>query len=221
MQTDPSAIAVLVSGGFDSAILVGDLARAGRAVQPIYVRAGLRWEATELEHLQRFLFEFAAANVRPLVVLELPCADLYGDHWSLTGQGVPDADSPDQAVFLPGRNLLLLLKGILWCHLHGIRELALGILRGNPFPDARPEFFKDFQRVANNGIGSDVQVQLPYGQLDKGAVLERGRGMPLQWTFSCIRPLEGRHCGACNKCAERRKAFAMLGVTDPTNYANP
>jgi 7-cyano-7-deazaguanine synthase len=54
--------------------------------------------------------------------------------------------------------------------------------------------------------------------LSKRDVLLRGRGLPLEATLSCLRPVSGRHCGACNKCAERRKAFALAELPDPTQY---
>jgi 7-cyano-7-deazaguanine synthase len=46
-----------------------------------------------------------------------------------------------------------------------------------------------------------------------------GRGLPLEQTFSCIRPERDLHCGRCNKCAERRHAFAEADMADPTRYA--
>jgi 7-cyano-7-deazaguanine synthase len=144
--------------------------------------------------------------------------DLYGDHWSLTGRGVPGADTPDDAVFLPGRNALLLSKALLWCHLRGVPELWLAPLAGNPFPDATPAFFAAFAAAVNGAVGGGVRVRLPYRGLRKADVLRRGRGLPLGLTFSCIRPTGGRHCGACNKCAERRRAFAEAGLPDPTEY---
>ena len=57
---------------------------------------------------------------------------------------VADADTPDDAVFLPGRNVLLLAKPLLWCLLNGVRELATAPLASNPFPDATPEFYADY-----------------------------------------------------------------------------
>src|SRR5579884_3306674 len=116
-------LAVLVSGGVDSAVLLGEAVRRGDDVAPLYVRCGLFWEEVELRHLRRYLAAVAAANLRPLHVLEVPVRDLYGPHWSLSGQDVPGADTPDEAVFLPGRNVLLLGKALLWCHLHGVAEL--------------------------------------------------------------------------------------------------
>jgi 7-cyano-7-deazaguanine synthase len=225
-DTDPVAVsfgfadplAVLISGGLDSAILLGEALRRGRTVQPLYVRQGLYWEEAELQHLRRFLGALQTSHLRPLHVLELPVADVYADHWSLTGRGVPAADTPDEAVYLPGRNVLLLAKALLWCRLHGVDAVALAPLGSNPFPDATPAFFDDFAALVNRATVGQVRVLRPYAQLHKSDVMRRGRGLPLKWTFSCMRPVGGRHCGGCNKCAERRRAFADVDLPDPTAY---
>src|SRR5262245_26396656 len=117
-------LAVLVSGGLDSAVLLGEAVRHYPAVYPLYVRAGLVWEEVELLYLRRFLMAVGGPALKPLVVLDCPVRDLYGDHWSLTGRGVPDGHTPDEAVFLPGRNVILLAKPLLWCHLNGVPEVA-------------------------------------------------------------------------------------------------
>jgi 7-cyano-7-deazaguanine synthase len=214
----PAALAVLVSGGLDSAILLAESLRDHDAVHPLYVRHGLYWEAAELDHLRHFLEAVRCPALRPLQVLEMPVGDLYADHWSITGRGVPDADSPDEAVFLPGRNVLLLAKALLWCHLHGVPAVALAPLESNPFPDATPAFFENYQAVVNQAVGGAVRVLRPYAGLSKAEVMRRGHDLPLERTFSCIRPVGGRHCGRCNKCAERRQAFADAGIPDPTAY---
>jgi 7-cyano-7-deazaguanine synthase len=120
------AVAVLASGGLDSAILIGQLVNEGHQVTPIYVRFGLAWEEVEVHHLGQFLSSLAAPGAKPLVVLDLPVADVYGTHWSVTGQDVPGRDTPDEAVYLPGRNVLLLAKSSVWCALNGIHTIALG-----------------------------------------------------------------------------------------------
>jgi 7-cyano-7-deazaguanine synthase len=216
---DPARpVAILVSGGLDSAILLAESRRLHPAVHPLYVRFGLIWEEAEQAHLARFLADIACPTLRPLVRLEMPVRDLYGDHWSTTGRGVPDADSPDETVFLPGRNLLFLSKAMLWCHLHDVPAVAMAHLESNPFPDATPEFFADFQAIANRAIGGAVRVVRPYARLHKADVLRRGADLPLAETFSCIRPIDGQHCGACNKCAERQKGFRDIVTPDPTPY---
>jgi len=211
-------LAVLVSGGLDSAVLLAESLDRHPAVWPLYVRFGLFWEEVELRHLRLFLDAIRTPALQPLTLLDMPVADLYGQHWSLTGVGVPAAGTPDAAVFLPGRNVLFLTKAMLWCHLRGVPALALAPLESNPFPDATPAFFAAYEEVVNQAIGGSVQVMQPYRDLHKETVLRRGRHLPLQWTFSCMRPIDGRHCGACNKCAERRDAFARAGCPDPTTY---
>jgi 7-cyano-7-deazaguanine synthase len=219
MTPPPEApLAVLVSGGLDSAVLLGLSLGTRPAVHPLYVRTGLAWEGVERDHLGRFLAAVRTPALRPLVTLDLPVADLYGAHWSLTGRGVPDADSPDEAVELPGRNVLLLSKALLWCHLHDVPALALAVLAANPFPDATPAFFEGFTAAVNQAVGGRVRVETPYAHLSKTEVLRRGRHLPLGLTFSCIAPVDGRHCGRCNKCAERSRAFREAGVVDPTDY---
>lgn len=217
--TPTAPLAVLVSGGLDSAVLLAEAARAYPLVHPLYVRTGLFWEAVERAHLDRFLAAIASAPLRPLHVLELPVADVYGPHWSVTGVGVPDAGTPDADVYLPGRNVFLLAKALVWCRLNGVPELATAPLQCNPFPDATPAFYDGFAALVGEAVGGRVRVSRPYSSLQKADVLARGRGLPFEHTFSCIRPQRGMHCGRCNKCAERRDGFRAAGVEDPTTYA--
>jgi 7-cyano-7-deazaguanine synthase in queuosine biosynthesis len=59
----------------------------------------------------------------------------------------------------------------------------------------------------------------PFAGRKKHEVLELGRTLALDLTFSCIAPRAERHCGHCNKCAERQLAFTELGIADTTEYA--
>jgi 7-cyano-7-deazaguanine synthase len=218
--TDRRPLAVLTSGGVDSAILIADLARQGSVVQPLYIRFGLAWEKAEESHLRRFL-DSLPADLRPLplVALDLPIGDVYGEHWSVSGSEVPDDTTPDSAVYLPGRNLLLLAKSTVWCALHGVEVIALGTLKGNPFADSGAEFMALFGSLVQLGLDHPFEVRTPFAGLTKAQVLELGRDLLLEHTFSCIAPVAGRHCGRCNKCAERRDGFAQAGIVDRTLYA--
>jgi 7-cyano-7-deazaguanine synthase len=219
-SNDDSVVAVLASGGLDSAILCVDLLGQFARVQPIYVRFGLRWEAIELAGLRRFLDAVSRPGLLPLHLLDEPVADVYGaTHWSTGGDRVPDADTDDDAVYLPGRNLLLAAKAAVWCQLRGIETLAFGCLRANPFPDSSPEFFQELEQVVNRALEGRLRVIRPLERLGKDEVLRRGAGLPLHLTVSCLRPAGDRHCGACNKCAERRRGFRAAGWIDQTPYA--
>jgi len=219
---DPShdGVAVLASGGLDSAVLAAEFLGEGRVVQPIYVRFGLAWEQTEETHLRHFLDTLPGSGLRALVALELPVADTYGSHWSLSADEVPDADTPDEAVYLPGRNLLLLAKSSIWCALNGYPTVALGTLKGNPFADSSREFFGDVESLVQTAVNHRLEIATPFAELDKAQVLERGRHLQLEHTFSCIDPTAGVHCGRCNKCAERQRAFDEASIDDVTTYAN-
>jgi 7-cyano-7-deazaguanine synthase len=211
----------LLSGGLDSCILLGRLLTAGRRLQPFYVRSHLAWEEAELAALGRYLAAVASPRLARLVVLDLPLSDVYEGHWSLTGDDPPDAASEAEAVYLPGRNALLTVKAAVWCRLHGIERLALGVLGSNPFSDASPEFFRHFQAALNDAMGGRLRIVRPFARLDKRRVMQMGRDLPLELTFSCIAPVEGLHCGQCNKCAERQDAFRTAGLDDATLYAPP
>jgi 7-cyano-7-deazaguanine synthase len=151
----------------------------------------------------------------------MPLGDLYSDHWSISGDGVPDDRSPDEAVFLPGRNPLLLIKAAVWCRMHGIAHLTLATLANNPFRDATPTFFARFEEMLHEAMGGHVTIARPFEHLTKNQVLQMGRDLPLDLTFSCLAPVDNLHCGRCNKCAERRRAFREAGITDATAYAEP
>jgi len=214
---------VLCSGGLDSVVLLA-WAAGGAPVHPVYVRAGLAWEPQELLALGQILdAPPLAGRVRPLTLLDLDVRDLYPPgHWAVRGQP-PAYDTPDEDVFLPGRNVLLLAKAAVLAISRGVGTLAIGPLAGNPFPDATPEFFDAMGRALSLGLAHGVQVVAPFAMLHKADVIRVGAalGVPLERTLSCMNPRDGMHCGLCSKCRERRDAFAEAGIEDRTRYRSP
>jgi 7-cyano-7-deazaguanine synthase len=226
--------AVLFSSGLDSAVLVADEATRAR-VHPLYVSVGLAWEAAEVAMAERLLATDAYdGRVEPLQRLEFTMQDVYPPtHWAIRGTP-PAYDTPDEDVYLPGRNLVLLAKGGTWCARHGVSRLVLGPLAGNPFPDARPEFLTAMSQALSLGLDWRVVVEAPYRTSHKEQVIARGVELrvPFELTLSCMNPVRAEastggsgspgvpflHCGACSKCRERREAFAAAGVRDPTPY---
>ena len=186
----------------------------------MYIRHGLHWEQSELEYLERFLDSVKHPQFAPLQLLDMPVADLYdASHWSLSGENVPDEATADEAVYLPGRNLMLLTKLAVWCERNGVGNIALAPLAGNPFSDNTDAFYRGMESVIEMALGSRVSIVRPFSTLDKTEVIRLGADLPLELTFSCIRPVDNLHCGVCNKCAERARAFAAASVTDNTRYA--
>lgn len=224
-----SGVVALVSGGLDSLCLVRTLLAQRAAVHPVYVRSGLVWEAAELFWLREWLAKLrqprlparrAQAGIRTLTVLQAPMAGVYARHWSLTGRGVPSRDSRDAAVYLPGRNVLLVAHTALYATRERLSTIALGILAGNPFADARPELLKRLAGVLSQALSHRIRVTTPLRRLSKAALIAKFPRESFGLTFSCLQPESNRHCGRCNKCAERQRAFATAAVPDPTTYAS-
>jgi 7-cyano-7-deazaguanine synthase len=215
---------VLVSGGLDSAVLLAHESRE-HVAHPLYVSVGLAWEPTELAMLNQLLaspvFE---GRVAPLSHVEFTMQDVYSaTHWAMLGKP-PAYDTPDEDVYLVGRNLVLLTKAGVVAAQQRLNRIALGPLARNPFPDARPEFFRSMAESLSLGLDHQIAIATPFADLHKEDVIRLGMslGVPLDLTLSCMNPIMDetpRHCGRCSKCRERKDAFAAAGVDDPTAYA--
>ncbi|MBI3554160.1 MAG: 7-cyano-7-deazaguanine synthase [Elusimicrobia bacterium] len=201
-------VCVLASGGADSSALLADLLGQGFEVHPLYARAGFLWEKAEQHWLKRMLRALRSPRLRPLSVVDIPMGDLPRSHWSRSGRGVPAPGSSWDSVYLPGRNLLLLSEAAVFCRRRGIGVVALAVLRGNPFRDAEARFLKSMAGAANAALGANLRIVAPYRRLSKAAALARAPGLPLELTFSCLKPRGLEHCGACSKCEERDALIA-------------
>jgi 7-cyano-7-deazaguanine synthase len=211
-------IGVLFSGGLDSAALVNYYLKRGYEVVPVYIRGNLPWENVELYWTRRFLKALHTKHVHNTLVIKLYLGDAYKHNWSQTGK-VPGAQSRDQAVFLPARNLTLLSRALLFLPPMKVYDIALATLDGNPFPDGKSSYFKLLSKVFSLSIRKPFHIHCPFRAEKKFHVISQNAQLPLHLTFSCINPKGKFHCGKCNKCAERKRAFKKAGVKDATVYA--
>jgi 7-cyano-7-deazaguanine synthase len=215
-----SATAVLTSGGVESTVLLIEGLKRYERVYPIYVRKGFVWEMSELYWIRQLLKALRCDGLADLAILDVPIGALYAErHWGLGTLPAPGNKAPDRSVYLPGRNLLLLTVGGLFCALRRIPNLWIGILKGNPFHDARSGFFRQIEGVIQEAVGVPVRIAAPLKEMTKREVLRCAPQLPWRLTFSCIRPKGRRHCGRCQKCAERQAGFRAAGLHDPTRYA--
>ncbi len=213
------SVAVLCSGGLDSAVLLAWCARRYRGVVPLFIESGFRWERAERLGLERFLSSARLAGVKAPIRLSSDNRDVVRRRWVLPGGPVPGRLSACPAVYIPGRNLLLLSKAAVYCAESGVHDIALGVLRGNPFGDSTRAFLRAFEKAASLALGWRLRVHAPFRRSSKASVIRTGAGLPLEETFSCIAPRGRLHCGRCAKCYERQQGFKRAGVTDATRYA--
>ena len=153
------AAGVLFSGGLDSAILCVELLATFPSLSPLYPRRplvgsqpSLRWSLPGGHQAQ---------GLESLVVSKSRSPMSTAPHWSTTGSN-PGSETPDEAVYLPGRNLLLTVKAAVWCRLRGIDTLALGSLGSNPFPDSTPGSFAISKRLLNQAMDGDLKLIRPF-----------------------------------------------------------
>jgi 7-cyano-7-deazaguanine synthase len=160
-------------------------------------------------------------------------------HWSVTGHA-PAYHTPDEDVYLPGRNVVLLGKAAVYCAAAKIDRLVIGTLAHNPFPDATPAFREAMALALSLGLDRPLRIDAPYANTEKSEVIRRGAalGVPFALTLSCMNPPKALsfqpsalspqpsllhpavHCGECSKCRERHDAFVGSGIPDPTSYAS-
>ncbi len=220
-------VAVLTSGGMDSCAMLADTAQRDVA-HPIYVKTGMIWEAAEQAALDRFLQAIPSPNLMPLTILELPAKPLLGaQHWTMSNDEIPEYDAPDETVYIPGRNIVLISLAAIWCSLNNIHQIQIGTLAGNPFPDATPEFRELIAKSNATGLDHPLTVSAPLSNFHKPDILTKfGTRFPLHLTLTCANPASvdanaTQHCGACNKCRERHEAYDDAGIPDLTTYKAP
>src|SRR6185436_140525 len=154
--------AVLFSGGLDSAVLVADTLANAAKVQPIYIGVGFAWEAEERAMAARLFARPPFAGwIDGLVDLQFDMRDVFPPtHWAVRGEP-PAFDTPDEDVYLDGRNVILLSKAAIYMAKNGIARVLLGPLAGNPFPDATPVFFAAMARALSLGLGTPIDIDTP------------------------------------------------------------
>lgn len=220
------AIAI-VSGGLDSVAMSYVLASEGYEIVLISFNYGQR-HSKELDYAAlcagHLKSEHHIVDVRALTNLM--------NTSSLTSNSieVPDGhyaeETMKQTVVL-NRNAIMINIATALAVSKEISVVATGVHGGDHFiyPDCRPKFIDsqlETLKIANDGfIATDFQLLTPFIHKSKADIVSAGElvGVPWNQTWSCYRGGE-IHCGSCGTCFERREAFEIAGVYDPTHYAS-
>lgn len=219
-------VVTTLSGGLDSVTLAHALAAEGHDLIALSFDYGQR-HAKELEHAARCAHRLGASH--HIVDLRSVGALLTGSALTDPAIEVPEGHYTDASMastVVPNRNAILLSIAVGVAVARGAAAVATAVHAGDHaiYPDCRPEFIDAIEheaRVANEGfIAEDFRVLAPFLHLAKDEIVRRGAALrvPFADTWSCY--LGGElHCGRCGTCVERREAFDLAGVPDPTSYA--
>jgi 7-cyano-7-deazaguanine synthase len=149
---------------------------------------------------------------------------------ALTGDAaVPDghyAEDTMRITVVPNRNAIMLSIAFGLATAKRARAVAAAMHGGDHFiyPDCRPPFVEAFaamQQCALDGLGQ-IALATPFLLWSKADIVREGErlGVPFAETWSCYKG-GARHCGRCGTCVERREAFHLAGIADPTAYDDP
>ena len=138
------------------------------------------------------------------------------------GEGIP-------VTYVPARNTIFLSLALGLAEASGARDLFIGVnaLDYSGYPDCRPEFVSEFEKLANLATKAGVEgepftIHAPLQDSTKADIAREAQrlGLDAALSHSCYDPLpDGRHCGECDACRLRAKGFAEAGIADPTAYA--
>ena len=216
---------VLVSGGMDSAVTLA-MARA----------QGFDCHALSVAYGQRHISELAAAELIANQLGAIEHKTVKVDMRSIGGSALTDdIDVPEEGgagipvTYVPARNTIMLAIALGWAEVLGADDIFCGVnaVDYSGYPDCRPEFIAEFERLANlatkAGVeGARLNIQAPLIQMSKAEIVRAGvrLGVDFAATVSCYQAdADGRACGRCDACSLRAQGFADAGVPDPTRYA--
>jgi 7-cyano-7-deazaguanine synthase len=127
---------------------------------------------------------------------------------------------------VPNRNAIMLAIAFGMAAARKADAVAVAVHGGDHFiyPDCRPGFIDSFQAMQNHALDgyADVTLLAPFVTGSKADIVTEGarHGTPFAETWSCYKGGD-KHCGRCGTCVERREAFFLAGIEDPTDYMDP
>ena len=216
-------VVVLLSGGMDSVTALYQAAGDSEIVAALSFEYGARHHSKELP--------WAAWHAKRLGVRhEVLPLGFVANHFTSAllegGEPIPlghyEEASMRQTV-VPFRNGIMLAVAAGFAESAGASALVIAAHAGDHavYPDCREEFMAAMEAAIRFGTYAELALLRPFIQLDKAAILAKGIALGVDYarTWSCY--IGGElHCGECGTCVERREAFVLAGVADPTPYAS-
>jgi 7-cyano-7-deazaguanine synthase len=220
-----SKAVVLLSGGLDSATTLAIAKSQGYACYALSVNYHQRHIA-ELEAAKKIAAQFKVEEHKTIEM------DLS---WMLTSALTnPDLKVPTELsthipiTYVPARNTLMLTLALGWAEVIGAHDIFIGVnaVDYSGYPDCRPEYMEQFQKMANLATksaveGQTIQLHTPLIDLSKEAIIAKGVALGVNYslTVSCYQADQaGRACGVCDSCRLRQNGFKAAGIDDPTPY---
>ena len=167
-------------------------------------------------------------------VIELPWLKNLGKSALTSNNKVPElrfdqlddksvCDETARKVWVPGRNIVFTAIATSFAEASGAETIIVGWDKeeATTFPDNSKDFLNAFNNVLEIGTLDNIKIEAPVIEMDKNDIVKLGVKIdaPLDLSYSCYMG-EEVHCGVCESCMRRRRAFKLANVNDKTEYGS-
>lgn len=221
---------ILLSGGADSATILGTMKKQGYEIHAMSFNYGQRNNA-ELRKVKELIKEY---NVKQHKIVDIDLRAFGGSALTEDNIDVPKFENIDQlpsdipVTYVPARNTIFLSYALGFAEVIGARDIFIGVHTNDypNYPDCRPEYIKSFEAMTNLATsvgvnGEKFTIHAPLINMTKEQIIKKGLelGVDYSKTISCYDPTEdGLSCGQCLSCIARLDAFKKNNVQDPIKY---
>jgi 7-cyano-7-deazaguanine synthase len=208
---------IVLSGGPDSTTVAYWAKKQGYDAYAISCKYG-QIASKEVEHAKIIAKQLEI----PLKIIDLSgLKEIYLGVTSVCDENITMTSNFSQPIIVPFRNAIFLSIAVAYATSIGATKIFYGAQGSDePFyPDCRKEFYKSFEKTARLGTNEKLTIESPFSNGPKSDVIKIGSnlGVPFDLTWSCYFGGE-KHCGKCESCVNRKKAFKEAQIKDPTEY---
>jgi 7-cyano-7-deazaguanine synthase len=208
---------IVLSGGLDSATVAYWAQKQGYKIYPITFKYG-QIAVKETELAQKIAKNLGTTTK----IIDLSALkDIFSGSTALVNRDIPLTTEFSTPIIVPFRNAIFLSTAIAYAVTVGAKKIFYGAQGSDEafYPDCRREFYEAFENAARLGTCEEISIEAPFIDRKKADLLRAGAelGVPFEQTWSCYLD-SSNHCGKCESCVNRKKAFKEAGITDPTKY---
>ncbi|MFK7948008.1 MAG: 7-cyano-7-deazaguanine synthase QueC [Saprospiraceae bacterium] len=214
-------VVVLLSGGMDSVTALHYALKDYEVVGALSFNYGSKHAVRELEYAK---YQCDKIGIQHTIIKLDFVQQLFKSSLLIDGGEIPEghyAAENMKSTVVPFRNGIMLSIACGYAESQGAKAVVIAAHSGDHaiYPDCRTDFMEAMRQAMKLGTYENIDLLAPFVDIDKTEIVRIGTKLKVDYaqTWSCYKGLE-LHCGKCGTCVERKEAFELAGVNDPTEY---